>query len=150
MWILALAFEFVQLGILPEKIVGGFTRDARVLVHATAHATVPMFHPSDPETDVTPTILMFDPSSLSDLMDDRYFDARDPAMRNFTFGGPDLATSALEGYFPSRRLSAISLDRLLFDMGNAIDRILPGRKTDFLKSLAIWSDSHDAEEIIKV
>lgn len=149
-WILALAFEFVQLGILPEKIVSGFTRYATVLVQATAHATVPMFHPADPETDVTPTVLIFDPSSLSDLMDDRYFEAIDPAISNFTFGGPDMATWALEGHFPSRRLSAISLDRLLYDLGHALERLQKGSTAKFLEHLAIWSDSHNAEEVLEI
>lgn len=150
LWILALAFEFVQLGILPERMVAGFNQHARVLIQATAHAVVPMFHPSANETDVVPTVLIFDPSSLSELMDSRYFDAQDFSVGNFTFGGPDMATWALEGHFPSRRISAVSLDGLLGDMGRALDRIRTGGKVEFLKDLAIWSDSYNAESAIVI
>jgi hypothetical protein len=150
LWILALAFEFVELGILPERIVAGFNQHARILVHATAQAVVPMFHPSQAETDIVPTVLIFDPSSLSELMDSRYFDALDPAVGNFTFGGPDMATWALEGHFPSRRISAVALHRLLYDMGHALERVRTGSRLEFLKELAIWSDSFNAEAVITI
>lgn len=143
---LTLAFEFAQLGILPERIVAAFNRHARVLVHSVANATVPMFHPSSSTNSLVATVIVFDPSSLSDLMDRSDGNRLDHSVGDFMFGGPELVANSLEGSFPARRLSAISLDRLLDDAGRALERIYPGGRTDFYKELAVWSDTSGAEE----